>query len=76
MWQKPGADWQAWFCATCGSPVPGPNDAKSMFIPASLIREGGDDLRIAAHIWVGSKAVWDEICDSGEQYSEAYRPGS
>jgi hypothetical protein len=74
MWQKPGADWQAWFCPTCGSPVPGPNDARTMFIPAGLVREGGDDLRVAAHIWVGSKAAWDEIGDSAEQYPEAYKP--
>ena len=22
-WQKPGTQWQTWFCRVCGSPVPG-----------------------------------------------------
>ncbi len=73
MWQKPGADWQAWFCGTCGSPVPGTNDATRMFIPAGLIAEGGEELRIAAHLWVGSKAGWEEIGGTAEQHPEGFR---
>jgi hypothetical protein len=72
MWQKPGADWQAWFCQICGSPVPGPNNATHMFIPAGLIGTGGEDLKVAAHIFVGSKAPWDEIGDEGRQYPVAF----
>lgn len=70
-WKKPGADWQRWFCRTCGSPLPGANDASRMFIPAGLIAEGADDLRVIHHIWVDSKAGWDEIGDSGEPHPEA-----
>jgi hypothetical protein len=67
-WRKPGADWQMWFCPTCGSPVPGENDETRMFVPAGLISEGGDDLRVRHHVFVDSKAVWDEIGDAGKQH--------
>jgi hypothetical protein len=36
-----------------------------MFVPAGLILEGAQDLKVAHHIFVGSKAAWDEIGDSG-----------
>ena len=73
MWSKPGADWQTWFCRTCGSPVPGQNDPARMFVPAGSITEGGDAFRVAHHVWVGSKAVWDEIGDAGKQHPEQFR---
>ncbi len=71
-WTKPGSDWQTWFCPTCGSPLPGHNDAERMFVPAGLITEGGDRLRVGDHIWVNSKAAWDEIGDSGRRHPEHY----
>ena len=71
-WKKPGADWQTWFCEACGSPVPGENDATRMFIPAGLITEGGESLRVTHHIWVDSRAPWDEIGDAGKQCREAF----
>jgi hypothetical protein len=73
-WKKPNADWQAWFCQACGSPLPGANDESRMFIPAGLIAEGADTLKVMHHIWVDSRAVWDEIGDSGQQHPEAF-PG-
>lgn len=72
-WKKPNADWQAWFCKICGSPVPGKNNAATMFVPAGSITHGGDSLRVIHHVWVGSKAVWDEIGDSGAQHGEGFR---
>lgn len=69
-WKKPDADWHAFFCRICGSALPGPNDEARTFIPAGLISEGGEDLRVARHIFVGSKAVWDEIGDTGLQRKE------
>ncbi|MFQ1699359.1 GFA family protein [Loktanella agnita] len=71
-WDKPGADWQAHFCVTCGSALPGPNDPDRMFIPAGLL--DGDDagMAVAHHIWVGSKAAWDEIGDDGQQHPEGF----
>jgi hypothetical protein len=71
-WKKPNANWQTWFCSVCGSPVPGENDATRMFVPAGAITQGGDELRVIHHIWVGSKAPWDVIGDSGQQHAEAF----
>ncbi|WP_370336148.1 GFA family protein [Parvularcula marina] len=71
-WKKPDADWQSWFCKTCGSTLPGMNDPDTMFVPAGLLGEGGETLRVAHHIWVGSKAVWDEIGDSGKQHQNGF----
>jgi len=71
-WKKPDANWQTWFCSVCGSTVPGANDATRMFVPAGAITEGGDALKVIHHIWVGSKAPWDVIGDSGQQHAEAF----
>jgi len=73
MWKKPDADWQSWFCRVCGSAAPGSNDPARMFIPAGLISEGGEKLRVAHHFFVDSKAVWDEIGDAGTQHRERFR---
>ncbi len=72
-WKKPGTEWQTWFCRVCGSPVPGENNPSTTFVPAGTITSGGDDMRVAHHIWVGSKAVWDDIGGSGKQHMEAFR---
>ena len=71
-WKMPDADWQIWFCRSCGSPVPGLNDESRMFVPAGLLTDGGDSLKVKHHIWVDSKAVWDEIGDAGRQHREAF----
>lgn len=70
MWSKPACDWQTWFCRTCGAKLPGHNDALRMFVPAGGLTEGAEALRVAHHIWVGSKASWDEIGDDGQQHPE------
>jgi hypothetical protein len=44
-----------------------------MFVPAGSLTEGGDALRVTHHVWVGSKAVWDEIGDAGKQHAEQFR---
>ncbi|WP_439546356.1 GFA family protein [Sandarakinorhabdus sp.] len=72
-WQKPDADWHSWFCQTCGSALPGENDAARMFIPAGLLTDNAGALMVAHHIWVGSKADWDEIGDSGRQHPGAFQ---
>ncbi|MDJ0656553.1 MAG: GFA family protein [Xanthomonadales bacterium] len=71
-WQKPGHDWQTSFCQGCGSPLPGPNDESRMYVPAGLIDEGGENLRVAHHIWVDSKAHWDNIGDDGQQHTGGF----
>lgn len=71
-WRKPDSDWQMWFCRRCGSPVPGVNDDSRMFVPAGLINDGGQSLQVTHHIWVSSKAEWDEIGDSGRRHTEDF----
>lgn len=71
-WDKPGHDYQMSFCTTCGSPVPGINSETTMFVPAGLIADGANNLNVAHHIWVGSKAPWDQIGDEGRQHPEAF----
>lgn len=71
-WTKPNSDWHTCFCRTCGSKLPGANDASRIFVPAGLISDGGEALKVIHHIWVGSKAVWDEIGDSGQRHPEAF----
>lgn len=53
--------------------MPGVNDPARMFVPAGSITQGGDALKVLHHIWVGSKAGWDEIGDAGQQHTEGYR---
>jgi len=72
FWEKPGAEWHTSFCKVCGSSLPGVNDESRMYVPAGLITEGGNSLKVAHHIWVESKAVWDEIGDSGKQHLQSF----
>ncbi len=72
-WKKSGSEWQTWFCRVCGSPLPGINDATRMFVPVGLITDGGKDLKVTHHLYVGSKAEWDEIGDAGKQHIEAFQ---
>jgi len=71
-WSKPDSQWETWFCKICGSRLPVHNDASRMAVPAGLF-DGNTGLRVIHHIWVGSKADWDEIGDHGKQHTEAYR---
>lgn len=72
-WTKPVGDWQSTFCKLCGSSLPVKNDESTMAIPAGSISQGGDALKVAHHIWVESKAAWDEIGDSGKQHPESFK---
>ncbi len=71
-WKKPKHDWQIWFCKTCGSQVPGKNDENMIFAPAGALTEGGEDLKVIHHIWVESKANWDEIGATGQQHTKHF----
>ncbi|MGD1850679.1 MAG: GFA family protein [Cyanophyceae cyanobacterium] len=70
-WAKPGHDWQMNFCRICGSPLPGDNDEANVFIPVGFLSDGTKNLKVAHHIWVGSKAIWDDVGESGVQHLEA-----
>jgi len=60
-----------YFCKTCGSPLISTYDNKPDIygIPLGGI-EGIDDLKIEAHIFVGSKASWFQITDGIPQFEE------
>ncbi len=68
------------FCSNCGSPVPNPLSSSPYYwVPAGLF-EGDAQLKVSAHLFVGSKASWDVIASPGTQYetmpelSEILRP--
>jgi len=72
LWSKPDADWEANFCAICGSSLPGRNDDERTFVPAGLLPPDIETLTVGHHIFVGSKAPWDEIGDNGKQHENAF----
>ncbi len=72
-WKKPNADWQSWFCRICGSALPGNNDEINMFVPVGLLEGAGNNLEVAHHIWVDSKASWDKIADDGKQHKREFQ---
>jgi hypothetical protein len=58
------------FCSACGSPVPSVIEGS----PQVLVPAGSLDTELgplpAAHLYVGSKAPWDDIADSWPQFAE------
>ena len=71
-WHKPNHDWQTSFCTVCGSSLPGKNDKERIYIPVSLLNCGTENLKVAHHLYVGSKAAWEVIGDEGKQHLGAY----
>lgn len=66
--------WGPWRCGTCGSPVlklhPG---GEAYWVPAGLL-DGDPGVRVTGHVFVGSKAPWDEIAGTAVRFLEG--PGS
>ena len=62
-----GAGWV--FCSECGSTLAGSDNGRIFGITLGSV-EGDPGVRPEAHIYVGSKAVWDEISDDLTQYEE------
>ena len=62
--------WGTAFCSTCGSPLPRlhPN-GKIFFVPAGLL-DGDPGVKVERHIFVGSKASWDEIAGDAPRFEE------
>jgi hypothetical protein len=61
------------FCADCGSPVPTAAGSEAAMLPAGAIDSPLPPLP-AVHLYVGSKAPWYEIVDSGPQFEELPPP--
>jgi hypothetical protein len=62
------AGFRSDFCSKCGSPVPNPlTNSAYYWVPAGLL-DDDQNLQIAAHVYVGSKASWDVIPSQGTRY--------
>jgi hypothetical protein len=73
VFSKP-TGWQTTFCATCGSPLPQSiRGAAAFWVPAGLL-DDDPGFGIAGHIFVGSKAAWDEIGGEAPRFEAG--PGS
>ncbi|KMO12631.1 GFA family protein [Methylobacterium platani] len=56
------------FCTTCGSTVPNlMTSGETMWIPAGLLDEP-TGAAVTTHLFVASKAEWDEIGGTGQSY--------
>ena len=68
--------WRTWFCGSCGSPLPKLHPSGGAYwVPAGLL-DDDPGVRVAGHIFVGSKAPWDEIAGDAPQFEEHFEPGS
>jgi len=64
--------WGAWRCDGCGSPLPKLHPGGGAYwVPAGLL-DDAPALRVAGHIWVGSKAPWDEIAGDAPKHREGF----
>ena len=67
-WLKPNHDWVTSFCVNCGSPLPGKNDPDTSYVPVSLLDSGYENLKVQAHLFVDSKAPWEEIHGNAKKH--------
>jgi hypothetical protein len=64
--------WGVWRCSVCGSPVPMLHSGGgAYFVPAGLL-DSDPGVRISGHIFVESKAPWDEISGDAPQLAEGF----
>jgi len=64
--------WGAWRCAACGSPAPMLHPGGGAYwVPAGLL-DADPGVRVAGHIFVGSKAAWDEIAGQAPQMRDRF----
>lgn len=71
-WSKPEQDWHTNFCKICGSSLPGKNDDSQTYIPVGTLVSGHENIQVAHHLYVESKAVWEVIGDTGIQHPRGY----
>lgn len=71
-WTKPGHDWHTSFCRICGSPLPGENDKSNTYIPVGTLTSGHEQLKVAHHLYVNSKAAWEIIGGSAIQHPDGF----
>ena len=62
--------WGSTFCGRCGSPLPRAHpNGKIYFVPAGVL-DDDPGVKVVSHIFVGSKASWDEIAGDAPQHQE------
>ncbi len=67
-------DWTTSFCRVCGCPVPELRANGKLFaVPAGSL-DDDPGTRVEQHIYIGSKAAWDEIAGDAPQYKEEAPP--
>ena len=71
-WLKPNHDWETSFCVNCGSPLPGKNDENASYVPVSLLDSGYENLQVQGHLFVDSKAPWEEIADNATKHRKGF----
>jgi len=71
-WIKPNHDWETSFCGNCGSPLPGINDQHTSYVPVSLLDSGYENLKVQSHLFVDSKASWEEIADNATIHTKGF----
>lgn len=67
MFQKNGEGFRNFFCGNCGCTVPNRYQDIRFWVPAGLI-DDQDCIEVTQHIFVESKADWDEITDDIPQF--------
>jgi len=69
--ELPGG-WGVWRCGVCGSPVPKLHPGgEAYWVPAGLL-DSDPGLRVAGHIFVESRAAWDEIAGDAPRFGEGF----
>lgn len=68
-WKK-DTGFRSNFCSKCGSPVPNRlQDTEYFWIPAGLL-EDTREMQIEAHLFLGSRASWEEASSNAETHHE------
>ncbi len=64
--------WGVWRCARCGSPTPMLHpEGGSYWVPAGLL-DDDPGVRVSGHVYVDSKAPWDEISGSAVKLRDGF----
>ena len=64
--------WGPWRCSVCGSPAPKLHPGGGAYwVPAGLL-DTDPELSVRGHIFVGSKAAWDEIAGDSQHFTEGF----
>ena len=73
VYERPSG-FRSIFCRVCGSALPMPNEnGKVVGIPAGAL-DDDPGVSVVQHIFVDSRAGWDEISGDASQYPEAAPP--